>query len=178
MNTRLLLNYSKLPFTSRSIQSHHSWVRPRELNLFFRATTRRGEIRADVTWRACSRLTAVRWIRRIWHKTGGFTRPTLIAPPVRARYCDADERIIEGIARWLSEHSVGPPRRSSTPPERQILLFHGIVNSRQRVLMPVPSRGGTHEISVLRLSPDSSVLLRAVIHRRVARLAPPYTLAS
>jgi len=36
-------------------------------------------------------------------------------------------------------------------PRRQILLFHGIVNSRRRVLMPVPSRPGTHEISVLRL---------------------------
>lgn len=96
---------------------------------------------------------------------------------VRAPLRRANERIIEGIARWwLSEHSAGPPRTRRTSPERQILLFHGIVNSRQRVLMPVPSRGGTHEISVLRLSSGSSVLLRAVIHRRASHRTPYFVI--
>lgn len=111
----------------------------------------------------------------------------MIAPPVRARYCDADGRIIEGIARWLSEHSAGRPDAARAP-ERQILLFHGIVNSRQRVLMPVPSRGGTHEISAPRLYLVADPLVRSfarfvcrsssrvVIHR--ASISRPRALTS
>jgi len=97
----------------------------------------------------------------------GFSNPTALTRPTSiARYCDAGERIIEGIA--------GRPSVAAHAPRRQILLFHGIVNSRRRVLMPVPSRPGTHEISVLRLLavPLSLASLFIAARRQASRTTP------
>lgn len=89
----------------------------------------------------------------IWNKTGQFTRSTLIAPSIH-RVCTIlrrgrtnNRRDCQMVVRTFERL----PQRNHAR-ERQILLFHGIVNSQQRVLMPVPSRRGTHEISALRPS--------------------------